>query len=58
MIQKKKQKSPRFPIFRFYSTRKIENSEISESFILLQPLIVVYETLDPNTKKRPETKKV
>ena len=52
----KKQKFPRFPSFRFYSTPKIENSEISESFILLQ-LLVVYEIQDPKTKKRPETKK-
>ena len=51
-----KQKFPRFPSFRFYSTPKIENSEISESFILLR-LLVVYEIQDPKTKKRPETKK-
>ena len=34
----------------------MENSEISESFVLLQ-ILKVYETQDPKTKKRPETKK-
>ena len=34
----------------------MENSEISESFVLLQ-ILKVYETRDPKTKKRPETKK-
>ena len=35
---------------------KIENSEISESFILLQ-LLVVCETQDPKTKKHLKQKK-
>ena len=47
----KKSKFPRFRSFRFYSTPEIENSEISESFILRQPL-VVYGTLDSKTKKK------
>ena len=34
----------------------MENLEISESFVLLQ-ILKVYETQDPKTKKRPETKK-
>ena len=48
---KKKKKILRFPSFRFYSTPKIKNSEILESFILLQ-LLVVYETQYPKTKKK------
>ena len=36
---------------------KIENSEILERFILLQ-LLVVYETQDSKTKKRPDTKEI
>ena len=35
-IEKKKRKLPRFPSFRFFSIPKIENSEISESALLLQ----------------------
>ena len=34
-------KFPRFPSFRFYATPKIENSEISESVLVLQILIEV-----------------
>ena len=47
----KKCKFLRLPRFRFSSTPKIENSEISESFILLQ-FLVVYETRDPKTKTK------
>ena len=35
-IEKKKRKLPRFPSFRFFCIPKIENSEISESALLLQ----------------------
>ena len=35
---KEKRKPPRFPSFRFCSIPKIENSEISESVLLLQIL--------------------
>ena len=38
-----KKKIPRFPSFQFCPIPKIENSEISESFILLK-FLVVYET--------------
>ena len=41
-IRKKKRQFPRFPSFRFCPIPKIENLEISESFILLKSL-VVYE---------------
>ena len=40
-FQKKKIKFPRFLSFQFFSTPKIDNSEISESLLLLQILIVV-----------------
>ena len=40
-IKKNKRKFPRFPSFRFCSIPKIENSEISESVLLLQILTVV-----------------
>ena len=40
--KKKKRQFPRFPSFRFCPIPKIENLEISESFILLKSL-VVYE---------------
>ena len=42
-FNKKKKQFPRFPSFQFCSIPKIENSEISESFILLK-FLVVYET--------------
>ena len=42
-FNKKKHQFPRFPSFRFGPIPKIENSEISESFILLKCL-VIYET--------------
>ena len=41
MLKKKKIKFLRFPSFRFCPKPKIKNSEISESFLLLQVLIVV-----------------
>ena len=41
--KKKKYQFPRFPSFRFCPIPKIENSEISESFILLK-FLVVHET--------------
>ena len=40
MFLEEKRKFPRFPSFRFCPIPKIENSEISESFLLLQILIV------------------
>ena len=46
----KKKKIPRFPSFRFCLIPKIENSEISESFLLLQ-FLVVYETQNLKTEK-------
>ena len=39
-IKKNKRKPWRFPSFRFCSLRKIENSEISQSVLLLQILTV------------------
>ena len=36
-----KTKNPTFSSFRFYPIPKIENSEISESFVLLQVLTVM-----------------
>ena len=40
MLLEEKRKFPRFPSFRFYPTPKIENSEILESVVSLQILIV------------------
>ena len=40
MLLEEKQEFPRFPSFRFCPITKIENSEISESFLLLQILKV------------------
>ena len=40
-IKKKKGKLPRFPNFRFFAIPKIENSEISESVLLLQIFTVI-----------------
>ena len=40
-IKKKKRKLPRYPNFSFYPIPKIENLEISKSFLLLQILTVV-----------------
>ena len=40
-IKKNKRKFPRFPSFRFCSIPKIENSEISESVLLLQIMTVI-----------------
>ena len=49
---------PRFPSFPFCPIPKIENSEISESFILLK-FLVVYETQNLKTEwKRPKIKSV
>ena len=39
LLEEKKREFPRFPSFRFCPIPKIENSEISESFLLLQILI-------------------
>ena len=55
-FKKKKEKFPRNPSFRFCSAPQIENSEILESFILFQ-LLVVHETQDPKTKKNLRQKK-
>ena len=41
-FNKKKYQFPRFPSLRFCPIPKIENSEISESFLLLK-FLVVYE---------------
>ena len=41
MLSEEKRKFPRFPSFRFCPVLKIENSEISESVLLLQILTVV-----------------
>ena len=49
-FNKKKKQFPRFPSFRFCPIPKIENSEISESFLLLQ-FLVVYETQNLKTEK-------
>ena len=48
VTSRKKRKFPRFPSFCFYTMPKIENSEISRDFLLLQILAVV-ETLDSKT---------
>ena len=50
LLNLKNWKIPRFPSFRFCATPKVENSEISESFILLQ-FLVVYETQIQKLKK-------
>ena len=42
-FEKKKCQFLRFTSFQFYPVPKIENSEISESFLLLK-VLVVYET--------------
>ena len=42
----KKLKFPRFPSFQFCSISELKNSEISESFLLLQ-FLLVQETQDP-----------
>ena len=42
-FNKEKIQFPRFPSFRFCPIPKIENSEISESFILIK-FLVVYKT--------------
>ena len=47
-FEKKKWQFPRFPSFRFYPIPKIENSKISESFLLLI-FLVVYETQNLKT---------
>ena len=39
-FEKKKCPFPRFPSFRFCPIPKMENSEISESFLLLKLLVV------------------
>ena len=41
MLLEEKRKLPRFPSFRFCPIPKIENLEISESFLLLQILTAV-----------------
>ena len=51
----KKLKAPRFPNFWFGPIPKIENSEISESFLLFQSLTLVV-TQDKKKKKWTETK--
>ena len=52
--EKKKKKFPKFPSFRFCPIPKIENSEISESFILLKSLIV-YETQNRKNDLKEKT---
>ena len=42
-FEKKKCSFPRFPSFRFFPIPIFENSEISESFLLLK-FLVVWET--------------
>ena len=49
-FNKKKWKFSIFCSFQFWSTPKIENSEISESFLLLQ-FLVIYETQHSKIKK-------
>ena len=53
-FNKKKKKFPSFLSFQFCAIPKTENSEISESFILLK-FLVVYET--QNKKKSAKRKK-
>ena len=47
-LRREKCQFPRFPSFRFCPIPKIENSEISESFLLLK-FLVVYETQNLKT---------
>ena len=48
---KKKYQFPRFPSFRFYPIPKIENSEISQSFLLFE-FLVVHETQNLKTDRK------
>ena len=47
-FSKKKFQFPKIPSFRFCPIPKIENSEISETFLLLK-FLVVYETQNLKT---------
>ena len=51
---RKNNQFPRFPSFQFCPIPKIENSEISESFILLK-FLVVYETQNRKNDLKEKT---
>ena len=56
MLLEEKRKFPMFPSFRFCPIPKIENSEISESFVLLQIFDSSCNLRCKNHKKLSETK--
>ena len=55
-FNKNKQNFSRFPSFRFDPITKVENSEISEMFLILQSFIA-FEIQDPKTKENDLSQK-